>query len=166
MSRFANLPRPSFNRRPGADEKAPGGLVCQGMTRRAAMLDEAREVLGVLPGPGEALHAVITGRYDLMHLLVCLLEQLGPARHVRIATLRYNGRNLQEVFAILDPHGAPALTLPCSAFFRDHNKGLWGETVQGFRERGHRRGAGLAAGAISRRVPRRPIPAGRPTPGV
>jgi hypothetical protein len=73
MSRFAHLPRPSFARRPGAEEKTPGGLVCRGVTRRAAMLAEARDVLGVLPGPGEALHALITGRYDLMYLLVALL---------------------------------------------------------------------------------------------
>ena len=63
MSRFANFPRPSFVRRTGADEKTPGRLVCRGVTRRPAMLAEAREVLGVLPGPGEALHALITGRY-------------------------------------------------------------------------------------------------------
>src|SRR5262249_11229746 len=138
MSRFAHLPRPSFARRPGADEKTPGGLVCRGVTRRAAMLAEAREGLGVLPRPGEALHPLVTGRYDLMHLLVVLLERLGPANRVRIATLSYNGRNLQEVFAILDAPGAPALTLLCSALFRDHNKAIWEETVRGFRERGQR----------------------------
>src|SRR5207248_9101648 len=115
MSRFANLPRPSFARRAGPDEKTPAGLMSRGMTRRAAMLHEASAVLGALPAPGEALHALITGRYDLMHLLVCLLDRLGPARHVRIATLSFNGRNLQEMFAILDGPSPPRLTLLCSA---------------------------------------------------
>jgi hypothetical protein len=36
--------------------------------RRAAQLKEAADVLSCLPGPGEALHALMTGRYDLMHL--------------------------------------------------------------------------------------------------
>jgi hypothetical protein len=138
MSRFANLPRPSFGRRAGADEGRPAGTVARGLAHRAAMLHEARAVLTVLPAPGEALHALITGRYDLMHLLVCLLDRLGLARGVRIATLSYNGRNLQEMLGILDAPDPPRLTLLCSAFFRDHNKELWEETLEAFRGRGQR----------------------------
>jgi hypothetical protein len=138
MSRFANLPRPSFARRAGADECRPPGTVARGLARRAAMLHEAQAVLTHLPGPGEALHALITGRYDLMHLLVCLLQRLGPARAVRIATLSFNGRNLAEMLGILDAPDPPRLTLLCSAFFRDHNRELWEETLGEFRERGQR----------------------------
>jgi hypothetical protein len=138
MTRFANLPRPAFGRRAGPDEEGPGGHLVRGLNRRAALLHEAQAVLGVLPGPGEALHALITGRYDLMHLLVCLLGRLGPARALRIATLSYNRRNLREMFGILDGPHPPRLTLLCSAFFRDHNKELWEETLEGFRGRGQR----------------------------
>jgi hypothetical protein len=141
MSRFANVPRPSFTRPAVPDEQAAGGNIVRGMTRRAAMLHEAAGVLGVLPAPGEALHALITGRYDLMHLLVVLLGRLGPVRHVRIATLSFNGRNLQEMFGILDGASPPRLSLLCSAFFRDHNRELWEETIEGFRERGQRAAA-------------------------
>lgn len=63
------------------------------------------------------------------------------ARAVRIATLSYNGRNLQEMFGVLDGPDPPRLTLLCSAFFRDHNRELWEETVEGFRERGQRAAA-------------------------
>jgi hypothetical protein len=138
MSRFANLPRPSFGRRAGADEGRPAGTVARGLARRAAMLHEAQAVLTVLPAPGEALHALITGRYDLMHLLVCLLQRLGPARAVRIATLSYSAWNLMEMLGIMDAPNPPRLTLLCSAFFRDHNKELWEETLEEFRERGQR----------------------------
>jgi hypothetical protein len=141
MSRFANLPRPSFTRKPDPAEKPPGGLVCRGLSRRSAMLHEAAAVLTHLPAPGEAFHGLIVGRYDLMHLLVVLLDRLGPARHVRIATLSFNGRNLAEMFTILDAPNPPCLTLLCSAFFRDHNKELWQETLEGFRERGQRTAA-------------------------
>jgi hypothetical protein len=102
------------------------------------MLHEAAAVLTHLPAPGEALHALITGRYDLMHLLVCLLDRLGPARHVRIATLSFNARNLMEMLGILDGPTPPRLTLLCSAFFRDHNRELWEETLAEFRDRGQR----------------------------
>lgn len=138
MSRFSNLPRPSFAPRAGPDEKSATGKVCRGLARRAAMLREADAVLNVLPAPGEALHALITGRYDLMHLVVRLLGRLGPARSLRIATLSYNGRNLQEMLSILDGPDPPRLTLLCSAFFRDHNRELWEETVGEFRDRGQR----------------------------
>jgi hypothetical protein len=76
-----------------------------------------------------------------MHLLVVLLDRLGPAHHVRIATLSFNGRNLAEMFAILDAPNPPALTLLCSAFCRDHDRELWEETLEGFRERGQRTAA-------------------------
>jgi hypothetical protein len=141
VSRFTNLPRPSFTRPAGPDEKDPGRTIVRGMTRRTAMLHEAQAVLGFLPDPGEALHALITGRYDLMHLLVCLLGKMGPARAVRIATLSFNGRNLQEMFGILDGPNPPCLTLLCSAFFRDHNRELWEEAIEGFRERRQRAAA-------------------------
>jgi hypothetical protein len=141
MSRFAHLNRPSFACQPAPAEKSPGGNIVRGMTRRAAMLQEASAVLSHLPAPGEALHALITGRYDLMHLLVCLLDRLGPARAVRIATLSFNQRNLAEMFAILDGPNPSRLTLLCSAFFRDHNKELWRETLEGFRQRGQRAAA-------------------------
>jgi hypothetical protein len=105
------------------------------------MLAEASAVLSVLPEPGEALHALITGRYDLMHLLVVLLERIGPAKAVRIATLSYNGRNLSEMTRLLDDGKTATLTLLCSAFFRDHNKELWEETLEEFRARGQRAAA-------------------------
>jgi hypothetical protein len=116
-------------------------MIARGITRRATMLHEAAAVLRDLPASGEALHALITGRYDLMHVLLCLLERLGPARAVRIATLSYNARNLQEMLTLLDAPGPPRLTLLCSAFFRDHNRELWQETLAEFRDRGQRTAA-------------------------
>lgn len=48
---------------------------------RFAMLREASEILAALPGPGEQLHALMTGRYDLMDVVTLLLEaRPGPAK--------------------------------------------------------------------------------------
>jgi hypothetical protein len=43
--------------------------------------------------------------------------------------------------ALLDSGAVQSLTLLCSAFFRDHNKELWEETLDDFRERGQRAAA-------------------------
>lgn len=136
MSRFASLPRPLFNR-PATPENA-NTRTARALSRRTALLHEADAILTHVPGPGEALHALITGRYNLMHVLLALLSRVGPAKTIRIATLSYNAKNLAEMFALLDGPAPPVLTLLCSAFFRDHNKAVWEETVTGFRQRKNR----------------------------
>jgi hypothetical protein len=139
MSRF-NAPRPTFGRNPTADA-FPAPIIGKAAARRTASLGQAAEVLAVLPGPGETLHALMTGRYDLMHLITALVTQLGDVEAVRIATLSYNGRNLAEMVALLDSGAVKSLTLLCSVFFRDHNRELWDETLEEFRERGQRAAA-------------------------
>jgi hypothetical protein len=139
MSRFAGVPRVGFGRRPTGPADTLAAKLSRN-ARRTAQLAEARAVLNHLPSPGEALHAIITGRYDLMHLLLAVLERQPPLT-LRIATLSYNARNLKEMTAILEDKAPPALTLLCSAFFRDHNKGLWEETLALFRQHGQRAAA-------------------------
>ncbi len=75
MTRF-NAPRPTFGRSPTTDT-FPAPIVGRAAARRTAMLGQAAEALAVLPGPGEALHALMTGRYDLMHLITALVTRLG-----------------------------------------------------------------------------------------
>jgi hypothetical protein len=93
--------------------------------RRTAQLKEAADVLAHLPGPGEALHALMTGRYDLMHLLIVLLDKLGPCDSLRIATLSFNLRNVDEMVRILEQGKAARLSLLCSHFFKDNSKDIW-----------------------------------------
>jgi hypothetical protein len=137
VSRFAGAAKLSFGR-PRTDEKRSGAvIVSRAAARRAAMLAAAADALAVLPGEGQSVHCVMTGRYDLMHV-VSLLLAARPADHARLATLSYNGRNLDEMLAIADAGHARTLTLLCSAFFRDHNKALFAETLAAFRARGWR----------------------------
>ncbi len=136
--------RVSFGRQQG---KSSAGMVPAPLladrtaAKRTAQLAEAADVLTVLPDDGESLHAVMTGRYDLMQLLVVLIDRLGTIDQARVATLSYNRRNLVEMLALLDGGKVKTLTLLCSAFFRDHNKELWEETLTEFRERGQRAAA-------------------------
>jgi hypothetical protein len=135
-----NAPRPTFGRTLSTDA-FPAPIIGKAAARRTASLQQADDVLAVLPGPGETLHALMTGRYDLAHLITALVTYLGDVEAVRIATLSYNGRNLAEMVALLDSGVVKTLTLLCSAFFRDHNKELWEETLEDFRERGQRAAA-------------------------
>jgi hypothetical protein len=52
--------------------------------------------------------------------------------------LCFNRRNLDEIINALDGRLSDRVSLLASGFFRDHNKGLWGETVEAFRARGQR----------------------------
>jgi len=142
------LPRSDFAHvfaRPteAADPDVPRGKLVRAAARRTAMLAEAADVLRVLPGPGEALHALMTGRYDLTALLVVLFDRLGPCADVRIATLSYNGRNVAELLKQIDAGNIGRLTLLCSLFFREHNPAEWTKLQDGLAERpgGHRQAA-------------------------
>ena len=64
--------------------------------------------------------------------------EMGSDQEAKAAIASLNGRNLTEMLAILDAPSPPRLTLLCSAFFRDHNKELWEETLSEFRDRGQR----------------------------
>lgn len=119
--------------------KRIGSHTLKGSRRRMAMLAEAREVLPCLPQPGESLHGLMTGRYDLMHLLVVILENKPVAVEcLRLTTLSYNGRNLAEMLRLLESGKVRQLSLICSKFFAEHDKDLYEETLQEFRKRGQR----------------------------
>ncbi len=95
--------------------------VYEAAARRALMFKEAR----ALPARGEAVHAIMTGSYDLMLLLVALLDlHAAPCRRLRIATLCYNRRNAVEMLGLLETKKIGALTWLASDFFRGHNKEL------------------------------------------
>jgi hypothetical protein len=104
----------------------PPALSTRDVARRTAMLREARDVLPHLPAPGEALHALMTGRYDLMILLTVVLEQRPDScTHLRIATLSLKQRNSFELLTLLDSGQVARATVLCSEFFRDHNTGIY-----------------------------------------
>jgi hypothetical protein len=87
------------------------------------MFREAKELLPYLPkAEGDATHAIMSGRYDLMVLLAAILESYGGrCQSLRIATLSFNDRNTLEMAELLRSGRAGALTLLCSSFFKAHN---------------------------------------------
>jgi hypothetical protein len=123
---FSAIPRPAFGRHAQhAEDKVPAVHTVKAAARRAMMFKEAKELLSQLPTPGDAVHGVMTGTYDLMLLLVALLDlHAAPCRRLRIATLCYNRRNAVEMLGLLETKKIGGLTLLASDFFRGHNKDL------------------------------------------
>ncbi len=94
LSFTAPVPEPPASRR---------GIITRAAKRRFAALKEAAQVLDVLPAEGETLHAIMTGHYDLAHLLVVLLDRLGgTCTEMAIATLSLSARNVREMTSLLD----------------------------------------------------------------
>ena len=104
-----------------------------------ACLREAADALGHLPAEGETLHGLMTGTYDLMHLLVVLLGALGsPCLVMRVATLSLSARNVAEMAALLDAGAVRRLDLLVSDFARKHDKEIFASLLAEFSSRGQR----------------------------
>jgi hypothetical protein len=116
-----------------------GGLRTRSSRRRLVCLREAADALDHLPAEGETLHGLMTGTYDLMHLLVALLDALGsPCETMRVSTLSLSARNVAEMAALLDSGKVKRLDLLCSDFFRKHDKAIFAGLLQEFASRGQR----------------------------
>lgn len=121
MTRQARSP---FARKAGAGgPRPPAPAISRPLLRRTARLDKASACLAVLPGDGEALHAVTTGRsMDVTAVVGCLLGKFGPAS-IHAATLAMSRRNLKDILGWIDQGSTVQLLV--SSFFWRHNKAFW-----------------------------------------
>lgn len=109
--------------------------------RRFAQLAEARDALTIIPEPGEAVHCVLTGRYDFMDAVSVLIEKLGTIDRLTLATLAFARRNLVEMLRLFDTGAVKALTVLVSAYFKAHNPETFQEALDELRARGQRAAA-------------------------
>jgi hypothetical protein len=152
MGKF-NPHKKQFGRPPKPDDEAeaddkqdngeglPTPFQTKQLARRLEGIKEAKRILDFLPQPGESLHCVCTARMDLSDVINAILSKCGTCERMVIATLGYNERNLASLFNLLDNNYCKSITLLCSLFFRAHKRGLWENTLKGFRERGQRAAA-------------------------
>jgi len=105
--------------------------------RRLAGLKKAADLLAVLPGPEESLHAIRFGFFDLAHLLVALLAKLAvPCLHLRVATLSLSLRNVHELAALVDCGAVQRLSVLTSDFQRKHDKLIFAALLEAMHQRG------------------------------
>src|SRR5947209_5715594 len=108
--------RPSFTGHAGPG--VPPAHTARARRRYAAMLRESADVLAHLPGPGESLHALMTGLYDFLTLVGHVItHQPVPCAELRIATLAFSSRNTAEIAQLLDAGAVKRVSLLCSDFF-------------------------------------------------
>jgi hypothetical protein len=108
--------------------------------RRFACLQAAAEAVSFIPEEeGTSAYFIMSGFYDLMHLLVVFLERFGsPCNTMRIATLSMSRRNVQELATLYDSGKVSRLDLLTSDFFRRHDDDIFSELVTEFHARGQR----------------------------
>lgn len=133
MNRFSTGPR--FGVRPAGGGHRPAH-VAKAESRRVAFLRRANDALAVLPGEGESVHCLMTGYYDLMHVIAELCRREGPVERLRMATLSYNARNLAEIERIIAEGVVRRVDLLSSTFFRNHNRDLFKRTAESLTGRG------------------------------
>jgi hypothetical protein len=133
------LRKPLFGTK--TSEGIPSPIITRAKARSTAQIAEAADLLKVMPREGESLHAIQTGRFDLMTMVSVIVAKIGGCDEVRLATLSFNRANLAEMLNLIDTDAAGKVTLLCSAFFRANNKDLWAEALEEFRDRGQRAAA-------------------------
>lgn len=84
----------------------------------------AGDLLPVLPAPGETIHALMSGRYDLAQVITATVRRW-PVSHLRITSLSANKRTLRELVTEVDAGTVGTLTVLLSGFFARHNKELF-----------------------------------------
>ena len=129
---FGSIPRPAFGsakQHLDAPAGAPPRLTTKADRRytRAALL--AAELLPERPRPGEAVHALMLGTFDLCQVIGATAKLLPDLRHLRIATLCYSKRNAAELCSLVAARPGRALTLLVSVFFVANNKAGHEQTV-------------------------------------
>ncbi len=133
MFRIPKAPR-FHGARPGG---VPAAHTAKARRRYAALLRESADILAHLPGPGESLHALMTGLYDFLSLVGHVItHRPAPCATLRIATLAFSSRNTHEITQLLDSGAVKTCSLLCSDFFAKHSKVEFSEAVREFTERG------------------------------
>lgn len=122
--RFRSKP-PSFAAVAARGRGLPAAHRAQARRRYAAMLREVKDVLPVLPAPGESLHALMTGLYDFMSVVgLVIARQDSPCTTLRIATLAFSLRNVTELESLAEKGMLVRTRILTSDFFAKHNRGI------------------------------------------
>lgn len=144
---FAGLP----SARKAKEEEAPRrAQEFRASLRRRAQLKRAAEVVPHLPGPGESLHALMTGYFDFALVLTCVLRSRPcPCEPLRVATLSFSKRNVQEITHWLDEGLVKRLVLLSSDFMKEGNAATYFGAVK---ELAEARGQTVAAARCHAKV--------------
>lgn len=104
-----------------------GGLRGKAAARHRRAVKLAADLCPVLPEPGEHVHCLMTGFFDLAQVIADVGRRCRP-RVLRIATLCWSKRNVTDLAGLTAERAAAGDPLPVvlvvSDYFRQHNKEL------------------------------------------
>jgi hypothetical protein len=102
-----------------AGDRKTSRKIVRAVCRDARQIKTAAEAIGKLPGPDEALHLVVSGRFALWHVVPAVLELAGvPIAELRIATLGFSRKNIEALCRLIDGGQIGRAWLLCSHYFK------------------------------------------------
>ena len=104
--------------------------------RRTVQIRNASELVPHLPAPGESIHALMMGNYDFMLVLSSILRaQDQPCLHLRLSTLAFNKKNVQELGRLFDEGIVQRITLLCADYMDRMNSDIFRCAVEEIAEK-------------------------------
>jgi hypothetical protein len=98
---------------------------------------DAMKILHDLPGPGESLHGVLSGRFALFDLIPALINVTDqPIDDLTLATLSFSKYNAADLLNLIDAGKVKNVGLLISYFFKAQNRPLYDALVPQLRELG------------------------------
>lgn len=93
--------------------------------------------LATLPGPGQSLHGIISGRYALWELVPAIIERTGNyVDDLHLATLSFSQANAAEILDLFDRAHIKRISLLVSHYFKATSPQIYDALVPKLLERG------------------------------
>lgn len=102
----------------------------------ARKCQHASEAIGRLPGPDEALHLVVSGRFALWHMVPATLALSGTRiAELTIATLGFSKQNIAALCDLLDIHRISKCRILASHYFKGTSGSIYQFAEEQFAKR-------------------------------
>ncbi|HWE03161.1 MAG TPA: hypothetical protein VG326_12195 [Tepidisphaeraceae bacterium] len=100
----------------------------------------AKDHVKRLPANGEAIHMLLSGRYQLFHLVPAVLELIAPAiiDELHLCTLSYSKDNAADLLNLIDAGKIKHVHLLVSHYFSKANPHLFDPLEAALQSRGHK----------------------------
>lgn len=95
---------------------------------RTQTAETAAETLGCIPGPNQAIHLVVNGRFALWDFVTATLKLAGEGitiNQLHLVTLGFSRKNIAELCVMLDANKIRSVWLLCSHYFKGTSGGIY-----------------------------------------
>lgn len=102
----------------------------------ARQVQTASEAMKRLPGPNEAIHLAISGRFALWHMVPAVLELSGQViDELTIATLGFSKKNVEHLCEMVDAGTVKYARLLASHYFKGTSSEIYEFAISNFESR-------------------------------